>query len=138
MEQPKRTTKVIGFVGVYDADGGVRGEVSYVVGKMLGTAHCALCDVTHAGVARKRAWDRMVSYFGVPFALLHRNEMPADITRAVSGSGLAIVLARLDDESLEVVLTAEQLEELGGDVAEFQEAVGAALAARIWELAPAR
>ncbi len=138
MEQPNKVTKVTGFVGVYDADGGVRGEVSYVVGKMLGTAHCALCDVTHAGVARKRAWDRMVNHFGVPFALLHRNEMSADITRAVSGYGLAIVLARLDDESLEVVLAAEQLEELDGDVATFQEALSTALAARTWELAPAR
>lgn len=51
------------LVGVYHANGGLRGEVAYVVGKFLGTAHFALCDITHSPVRRKPAWDAMVSGF---------------------------------------------------------------------------
>lgn len=38
---------VVEVVGVYDADHTLAGEVAYVVGKLLGRRHCALCDVTH-------------------------------------------------------------------------------------------
>ena len=44
-------TDLVGLVAVYHADGGVRGELSYVLGRLLGTAHCALCDITHRGSA---------------------------------------------------------------------------------------
>ena len=47
------------LVGVYDADGGIRGEVSYVVGHLLHRRECALCDITHTW-RRKPAWDAMV------------------------------------------------------------------------------
>ncbi len=134
MEIREDRPTVTGFVGVYDADGGVRGEAAYVFGKLLSTAHCALCDVTHAGVGRKRAWDQMTDRFGVPFALLHRNEESADVNRAISEGDLAIVLARLEDNSLHVALTAEQLETLGGEVGAFEEALHASLTDRAWAL----
>ena len=54
------------IVGVYHADGGPIGEARYVIGKLLGTAHCALCDITHSPVRRKREWDRMVAELGLP------------------------------------------------------------------------
>lgn len=47
---------VVEVLGIYDADGGLRGEMSYVVGKLLGRAHCGLCDITHSAVRRRRAW----------------------------------------------------------------------------------
>ena len=33
-------------MGVYDADGGLLGELAYLTGRILGIAHCALCDIT--------------------------------------------------------------------------------------------
>ena len=46
---------------MYAADGGVLGEVAYVVGHLLGRTECALCDVTHRSVRRKPEWDAMTS-----------------------------------------------------------------------------
>jgi len=66
------------LVGVYRAEGSLRGEIAYVVGKLLGTAHCALCDITHSPVRRKAAWDRMAAGLGVPFELVHLDERDAD------------------------------------------------------------
>ena len=47
------------LIGVYHADGGPIGEARYVLGRMLGTAHCGLCDITHSPVRRKPEWDRI-------------------------------------------------------------------------------
>lgn len=75
------------FIGVYHADGGLRGEVRYVVGHLLGRTECALCDITHSPIRRKKQWDGFVADLGVPFRLLHLNEMPPDVASAVSRVG---------------------------------------------------
>ena len=116
------------LVGVYHADGGPVGEVKYVLGKLLGTAHCALCDVTHSPVRRKPEWDRMVRRLGIPFTLLHLNEMPADVAAAVRGTGSPVVLARLSDGTLHPVLTPSELDGLGGSVDLAEQAIRAGLA----------
>ena len=70
-------------LGVYDADGGLRGEAAYVVGRLLGRRHCSLCDVTHSPVRRKPAWDALVRELEVPVRVAHRNEL----TPAEAGGG---------------------------------------------------
>ena len=45
------------LIGVYNADGGLVGEATYLVGHLLGRTQCALCDVTHSPVRRKPAWE---------------------------------------------------------------------------------
>lgn len=79
--------QVTEVVGVYDADGGLLGELRYVLGKILGRAHCGLCDVTHAALRQKPEWTAMVGRLGVPVALLHRNEVSAEVSgRPASGT----------------------------------------------------
>src|SRR5918997_1904740 len=88
------TTGVIqGLVGVYHADGGLRGELAYLIGKVRGTAECALCDVTHHALGRKREWRAMVGELGVPFDLVHLNERTPEV-RAASEGRTPCVLAR--------------------------------------------
>ena len=89
------TAALDGLVGVYHADGGPIGEAKYVIGKLMGTAHCALCDITHSPVRRKPAWDRMVAELGAPLELLHLNEMPPAIAAATTRHGSPAVFARL-------------------------------------------
>ena len=130
------------FIGVYDADGGLVGEASYLVGKILGRRHCSLCDITHSPVRRRPEWDDFVRGLGIPFVVLHANEVPADVAAAVaesaaslpgtragspqapphSGSSraLPIVLARTPD-GLVPILSAEDLAACSGSVARFAE-----------------
>jgi hypothetical protein len=117
---------VTAYVGVYDADGGPVGEVRYVVGHLLGRLHCGLCDVTHSPLRRRPAWDAMVGRLGVPFELLHRNELAGDVTAAVRSSGLPVVLGRRADGSLVPVLGAVELDGLHGSVDAFERALRAA------------
>jgi hypothetical protein len=125
-----RTAPVVGLVGVYHADGGPIGEAKYVIGKLLGTAHCALCDITHSPVRRKPAWNRMVARLGIDFTLLHLNELPADVADATARHGSPVVLGRLPDGRIEPVLLPGELESLGGSVDAFADALDSALSRR--------
>jgi hypothetical protein len=110
------------LVGVYDADGGLLGEAAYVWGKVRGTRHCGLCDITHSAVRRKAEWDRMAASLPVPVRLLHLNELDDDLRVAVAAAGAPVVLAR-DGAGWTDLLGAAELDELAGSVAAFEAAV---------------
>lgn len=57
----------------------------------------------------------MVSRLGVPFTLVHRNEIPADVAQLVAGHQLALVLAKVDGDWV-AALSARDLETVAGDV----------------------
>ena len=100
------------YIGVYDADGSVVGELSYVIGRALGRAHCSLCDITHGAVREKAAWRSCVRTLGVPFVTCHRDDMPAAV-RAL-GVELPVVVAEHDDGSLTIAASAAELETCSG------------------------
>jgi hypothetical protein len=110
------------LIGVYDADGGLLGEAAYVWGKLRGTRHCALCDITHSPLRRKPAWDALVARLGLPFELLHLNELPDGVRRVVTDAGAPVVLAAEGTE-LRVLLGAADLDALDGSVSGFEAAV---------------
>ena len=120
------------LIGVYDADGGLAGELRYVVGRALGRAHCALCDVTHGAVRERPAFRRCVEGFGVPFDLLHRDEAGPELRSA----GLPVVVARTDDGGVVPLLGPAALEACAGDVDAFEGALRAALASTGLRLDP--
>ena len=120
------------LIGVYDADGGLPGELRYVVGRALGRAHCALCDVTHGAVRARTEFRRCADGLGVPFDLLHRNEAGPELLVA----GLPSVLARTDDGEVVPVLGPDDLEACAGDVDAFERALRDALASKGLPLHP--
>ena len=114
------------LVGVYDADGTLRGELTYFVGARLGRAHCSLCDITH-GLVRERAdWRDCRDGLSVPFDTVHRDELPP----ALVGFDAAYpyVAAETDDGPV-LLLDGAALQACGGD----PEALVAALEAAVAE-----
>ena len=100
------------YIGVYNADASVWGEVSYWFGARIGVRHCSLCDVTH-GLFRKRAdWVQCTESLGVAFTTYHRDDAPQDVLTATNGN-YPIVLGRTTS-SLEVVLNNAQIEACNG------------------------
>ena len=112
---------VVRLIGVYNAEGTVRGELSYWFNARRGRAHCALCDITHGAVRRRPEWIDCVSSLPVPFETFHRDDQP-DAVRAAIG----------DDTPAVVVETAGGIVPLIGPV-ELEECHGSidALMARI-------
>jgi hypothetical protein len=108
---------VVRLVGVYNADGGIVGEVRYVIGHLLGTTECALCDITHSPLRRKPEWDAMVAGLGIPLEVLHRNEAGEDIARAITTIGLPAIIGLDQNGGVQEVLSAKDLRACDGSVA---------------------
>jgi hypothetical protein len=114
---------VVDVVGVYDADGGVVGEVTYVVGHLIGRSSCSLCELTHGSVRRRPDWDAMVGRLPVPVRLVHRNEVTDDERSAYSVSGLPAVVGLRADGTRTVLLGPTGLAALDGSVPAFERAL---------------
>lgn len=110
------------LVGVYDADGGVVGELTYVVGTLFGRPHCTLCDVTHGPVRRKQEWRALVDTLaaaGVVLSAVHRNERTPEQVAACR-DGIPCVLG-FDGDTWRVILTPDDLSACEGDVGRFEQ-----------------
>jgi hypothetical protein len=123
--------KPIRLIGVYNADGGVVGELKYFFGHLIGIAKCELCDITHSLIQRKSSWDRLASElkveYGLDFALKHLNERTESETKATAGKE-PCVLAEYPDGSLGMFLDRQELRVVDGHVDKFSKLVRARLA----------
>lgn len=107
----------IRLIGVYRANGGLRGEFRYLIGHYLRGESCSLCDITHSPLRRKAEWDEQVATLGVPFELLHLNELSAPLGEFV-GDRAACVVAETPD-GLELLIGNDELTQLDGSVSGF-------------------
>ena len=113
------------LVGVYDADGSLRGEVAYWIRARLGRAHCALCDITHSSVRERSEWKACRTSLPVPFELFHRDDQPPEV-RAAAGTEAPYVLAATESD-LVLLLDGDALESCGGEIDAFADALDRAL-----------
>lgn len=105
------------LVGVYRADGGLRGELRYLAAHYLRGESCSLCEITHGRVRRKPAWDEACAGLGIPFDLLHLNELD-DALRAFVGDDAAMVVAETESGFV-TLITNDELADMHGDVTAF-------------------
>ena len=117
--------------GIYHADGGILGELSYVWGKIRGTAHCALCDITHKGVSMKKEWREMSDNLDFDIELLHLNEQFPELEKITLGKTPCVVVSH--GENLEIVVDADDLEECKKSVNSFRETLESALRSALTE-----
>ncbi len=103
------------LVGVYRADGGLVGELRYLVGHYLRGESCSLCDITHSPWRRKAAWDAEVATLDIPFDLLHLNELGPDLASFVGDRAACVVLERTNDGAVDRTLLISNDELVGAD-----------------------
>jgi hypothetical protein len=110
------------FVLIYNADGTLRGELTYVIGHhVLGTLSCELCDISHGPVMQKKAWKEWKATMlqdGHLVQVIHRNDMSPELALFV-GDRLATVVERHSESEWSVVLRPDELKECGGSVVKF-------------------
>ena len=109
------------LIGVYDADGSLLGELSYVVGHALGRRSCPLCDITHGRLRRRPDFDAAISGLDVRLDLLHRDEQPTALADLTAGA-LPCVVAETRGGRV-VLVEAATLEACAGDPRAFVDAV---------------
>ena len=100
---------IVALTGVYDADGSLAGELRYWFGARFGSAHCALCDITHGVVRERPEWRASRAGLSVPFTTVHRDEQSDAVAAATAGEYPAVV-ATLDDGATVSLLDGPALE----------------------------
>lgn len=105
------------LVGVYRADGGIRGELRYLIGHYLRGESCSLCDITHSPVRRKASWDQSVAQLGIPFDLLHLNELDESMAQFVGDRAACVVADSAQGRIM--LINNEELVALDGSVTGF-------------------
>ncbi len=113
------SSDIVEFIGIYDADSTLIGEVTYWIQARIGGTHCALCDITHGMFMQKRSWQDCQKQLPVPFRTFHRNDAPSDALDAAGGM-YPIVLAK-SPQGLSVILTPQELNTFNGDPVQFVE-----------------
>jgi hypothetical protein len=115
------------LVAVYNANGGVVGELAYVIGHVLGRVDCALCDITHSPIRKKSEWknlvDELLENHGCELVARHKNEL-TEHQRQVSAGFEPCVLLEKSDGTYDIVMSATDLRQCDGDVGRFGEAAG--------------
>jgi hypothetical protein len=103
---------------VYDADGTLAGELSYLVGKLRGMRACALCDISHGwNPVGKKAW-RDARQGARAVVWLHRDEQPEVLRKVTEGQLPAVVLVKEGEAA--ILLDAVALQGCAGDFAAFE------------------
>lgn len=110
---------VTALTGVYQADGSLRGELTYALGKLMGTAHCALCDITHAGVREKRGFAACREALPVPLRNVHLDERVPELLQFTEGRTPCVVAHT--SQGLVLLLDAGALDGCRGSVTRFRE-----------------
>jgi hypothetical protein len=114
------------LVGVFNAEGSLAGELRYVLGKVTGRAHCALCDVTHGWSLRGRPEFRAAAAtLPLPLELVHLDERSPAVTAASEG-WTPCVLLDVDGDVVRL-LGPDELERCGGEPDRFVACVRDAL-----------
>jgi hypothetical protein len=117
--------EIVRLIGVYNGDGGIRGQVAHAFGKFRGTTSCALCDITYRGVRKNPEWSDVACATGVPFDLVHLNERSAEVATFTANESPCVVAETT--EGLTMLLRANDFTGLSGDAGAFLVALRSAV-----------
>ena len=106
------------LIGIYDAEGGLSGELSYAWGKMLGRNHCELCDITHSLFFQKKKWKELIDKLYITIRVVHLNEQSPALKSVTDGKTPCIVLSC--DGNYEIIIDTTDLKNCNGDVCKFE------------------
>jgi hypothetical protein len=114
------------IIAIYDADLTIAGELSYAIGKLTGTRHCALCDISHGlnpiGKGRWRSYRKLHPAIN----WLHRNDI-SDQMRDALPCSLPCVVLQCDSGTLIELMNSADLASCDGDLTTFDQRLNAVL-----------
>jgi hypothetical protein len=114
------------LIGIYKADGGVIGELSYFFGHLVGIKSCSLCDITHSPVKKKSAFKKLEQELlrdhGIAIKMIHLNERNDRELKASTGREPCVLL-EYPDQSISMFLDAVDLKALSGNVTSLRRLI---------------
>ena len=104
------------LIGIYNAKGSLIGELQYFFGKIRGTAHCALCDITHGRLKEKSDFKKCKQDLDMPLELLHLDELDPELEKFAKDA--PCIIGKIN-ESFELLINSEELENCKSSVDSF-------------------
>lgn len=107
------------LIGIYKADGGIAGELTYFFGHLIGVRSCSLCSISHSLVKKKSAFIELERHLleehGILVRMIHLNERNERELKASSGREPCMLL-EYPDQSISMFLDSTDLKALSGSV----------------------
>ncbi len=114
MTEPRAT-----LIGVYKADGGIIGELSYFFGHLVGARNCSLCDISHSPIKKKSSFKalekELLKNHNIAIKMLHMNERNERELKASAGREPCMLL-EYPDGSISMFLDYVELKAIAGSV----------------------
>lgn len=114
------------LIGIYKADGGIIGELTYFFGHLVGLKSCSLCDISHSPIKKKssfKALERQLSIqHGIAVKMIHLNERNERELKASDGREPCMLL-EYPDGSISMFLDSADLTALSGNVASLKKLI---------------
>jgi len=114
------------LIGIYKADGGIVGELSYFFGHLIGVRSCSLCDISHSPIMKKSSFkaleQQLLSEHGIVVRMIHMNERNEREKKASEGREPCMLL-QYPDESISMFLDSSDLTALSGSVSSLKKLI---------------
>ena len=114
------------LIGIYKADGGIVGELTYFFGHLVGARSCSLCSISHSLVKKKSSFKELESHLlaehGIVVRMIHLNERNERETKASEGREPCMLL-EYPDQSISMFLDATDLKALSGRVSSLKKLI---------------
>lgn len=114
------------LIGIYKADGGIIGELSYFFGHLVGLRSCSLCDISHSPIMKKSAFKalerQLLAEHGIAVRMIHMNERN-ELEQKASEGREPCVLLQYPDESISMFLDSADLSALSGSVSSLKKLI---------------
>lgn len=114
------------LIGVYNADGGIVGELTYVFGHLIGVRSCSLCDISHSPIKKKSSFkaleQHLLAEHGIIVRMIHLNERNEREQKASEGREPCMLL-EYPDQSISMFLDATDLKALSGSVKSLKKLI---------------
>ena len=114
------------IIGIYKAEGGIVGELSYFFGHLIGTRSCSLCDISHSLVKKKSSFKALESHLlqehRILVRMIHLNERNEREQKASEGREPCMLL-EYPDQSISMFLDSTDLKALSGSVSKLKKLI---------------
>ena len=114
------------LIGIYKADGGIVGELSYFFGHLVGVRSCSLCDISHSPIMKKPSFKALEKHLlgehGIKARMIHLNERNEREQKASEGREPCILL-EYPDQSISMLIDSSDLTALSGSVSSLKKLI---------------
>lgn len=114
------------LIGIYNADGGIVGELTYFFGHLIGVRSCTLCDISHSPIMKKSSFKELEKHLlaehGILVRMIHLNERNEREHKASAGREPCMLL-EYPDETISMFLDSTDLKALSGSVSSLKKLI---------------